>query len=109
MATQLSAWTEEKPRKAGNGASPDLTARSGEKVVPISPTVLHRMVMSRNLVIGIQPLFTKQQAADYVQCTPRYLERQIRTGRLRVLKPTGKLLRIRRSDLDAFLESGSTI
>ena len=27
----------------------------------------------------------------------------------RVLKPTGKLVRIRRVDLDAFLESGATI
>jgi len=38
MATQSSAWTEEKPRKAGNGAGRGSAARSGEKVVPISPT-----------------------------------------------------------------------
>src|SRR2546430_7676007 len=38
MATQPSAWTGEKPRKAGNGASRGSAARSGEKVVPISPT-----------------------------------------------------------------------
>src|SRR5438128_5511545 len=38
MATQSSAWTGEKPRKAGNGASRGSAARSGEKVVPISPT-----------------------------------------------------------------------
>src|SRR5881628_1115375 len=38
MATQSSAWTGEKPRKAGNGAGRGSAARSGEKVVPISHT-----------------------------------------------------------------------
>src|SRR6476469_10258694 len=38
MATPTSAWTGEKPRKAGNGAGRGSAARSGEKVVPISPT-----------------------------------------------------------------------
>jgi excisionase family DNA binding protein len=54
-------------------------------------------------------ILTKQEAANYVRCTPRYLERQISAGRLKALKPTGKLVRIRRADLDAFLESGATI
>src|SRR5213593_396545 len=38
MATQSSAWTGEKPRKAGNGAGRASAARSGENVIPISPT-----------------------------------------------------------------------
>jgi excisionase family DNA binding protein len=54
-------------------------------------------------------IFTKQEAANYVRCTPRYLETQIRLGRLKALKPTGKLVRIRRADLEKFLESGATI
>jgi excisionase family DNA binding protein len=54
-------------------------------------------------------ILTKQEAATFVRCTTRYLERQIRAGRLRALKPTGKLVRIRLRDLDKFLESGSTI
>jgi excisionase family DNA binding protein len=57
----------------------------------------------------IPAILTKRQAAEYICCTPRYLETQIRLGRLKALKPTGKLLRIRRADLEAFLESGSTI
>ncbi len=57
----------------------------------------------------ISTILTKQEAATFVHCTTRYLERQIRAGRLRALKPTGKLVRIRRSDLEAFLESGATI
>ena len=54
-------------------------------------------------------ILTKQQAAEYLQSTPRYIERAVQSGRLRALKPTGKLWRVRRSDLDAFLESGATI
>jgi excisionase family DNA binding protein len=54
-------------------------------------------------------ILTKQQAAEYLQTTPRYIERMVASGRLRALKPTGKLWRVRQSDLDAFLESGATI
>jgi len=57
----------------------------------------------------IPAILTKRQAADYICCTPRYLENQIRLGRLKALKPTGKLVRIRLSDLEKFLESGATI
>src|SRR5258705_13202582 len=38
MATPSSAWTGEKPRKAGNGAGRGSAARSGEKVFPNPPT-----------------------------------------------------------------------
>jgi excisionase family DNA binding protein len=120
MADQLSAWTGEKPRKAGTGAGRDSTARSGEKVVPISPTGSTpesdgQVTQSRGLSLrvsetwGSHSLLTKQQAASYVGCSRRYLERAIITGRLRALKPTSKLVRIRLKDLDAFLESGATI
>jgi excisionase family DNA binding protein len=54
-------------------------------------------------------VLTKHQAAEYLQATPRYIERMVQNGRLRALKPTGKLWRVRLSDLDAFLESGATI
>jgi excisionase family DNA binding protein len=53
-------------------------------------------------------ILTKQQAAVYVQATPRFLERMVKAGRLRALKPTGKLWRVRLSDLEKFLESGAT-
>jgi excisionase family DNA binding protein len=59
--------------------------------------------------IQLPAILTKQQAAEYLQTTPRYIERIVQSGRLRALKPTGKLVRIRLKDLDAFLESGSTI
>ena len=57
----------------------------------------------------IPAILTKREAANYVRSTTRYIERMIRAGRLRALKPTGKLVRIRLKDLEAFLESGSTI
>jgi excisionase family DNA binding protein len=54
-------------------------------------------------------LLTLNDAAQYAICTPRYLQHQIRAGRLKALKPTAKFLRIRRAELDRFLESGATM
>ena len=54
-------------------------------------------------------ILTKPEAAAFVRGTTRYLERQVRAGRLKALKPTSKMVRFRRADLEAFLESGSTI
>jgi excisionase family DNA binding protein len=53
-------------------------------------------------------LLTKKQAADYLQVTPRYIERAVSAGRLLAFKPTGGLWRVRKSALDAFLQSGAT-
>jgi excisionase family DNA binding protein len=58
---------------------------------------------------AISTILTTQQAAERIQCTPRYIQRMVRSGRLRALKPTGKLVRFRQSDLDAFLESGASV
>ena len=57
----------------------------------------------------IPAVLTIAEAAEFLRCTTRYLERQVTQGRLRACKPTGKLWRVRRSDLEAFLESGATI
>ena len=48
-------------------------------------------------------ILTKEQAAQYLGCTVRYIERQIRAGTLRACKPTGKFVRIFRTDIDQFL------
>jgi len=58
---------------------------------------------------GDSAVLTKAQAAEYLQATPRYIERQVKAGRLRACKPSGKLVRILRRDLDAFLQSGATM
>lgn len=57
----------------------------------------------------LAPLATTQDACAYLQCTRRYLERMVRSGRLRALKPSRKFLRFRQADLEAFLETGATI
>lgn len=53
-------------------------------------------------------IFTKVQAAKYLSVTTRYIERMVAEGRIRAYKPTGKLWRVRRTELDKFLESGAT-
>ena len=108
------------PAKRRTGLSS--RGRGFEKAAPLKEGV-RTPVMAINAVPGSsgaqsahvigtwdnQPLLTLKQAAVYAICTPRYLQNQIRAGRLKALKPTGKLLRIRRSDLDAFFEAGATI
>jgi excisionase family DNA binding protein len=55
------------------------------------------------------PILTKEQACALLACKPRYLERAIRSGRLRACKPTGKFVRIFRKDVDSFLNQGASI
>jgi DNA binding domain, excisionase family len=54
-----------------------------------------------------EPLITVPGACAYIKCTRRYLARMVASGRLHALKPSGKLIRFREADLDAFLESGA--
>jgi excisionase family DNA binding protein len=54
-------------------------------------------------------ILTKQDAASLLKVTTRYIDRQIRAGRLRACKPSGKMVRIYRRDLDAFMESGASM
>ena len=54
------------------------------------------------------PILTKLEAAAFLRCSPRYVERQVKLGRIKAYKPSGRLWRIRRTELEAFLESGAT-
>jgi excisionase family DNA binding protein len=54
-------------------------------------------------------ILTREEAATYLRCTPKYIDNQIRAGRLRACKPSGKFVRIYLRDIDAFLSSGSSI
>src|SRR5882724_9831641 len=75
MATQSSAWTGEKPRKAGNGAGRGSAARSGEKVIPISHTGsaqdIHRTpphsVEAEQGVLGSMLLSPRQAIGECVE------------------------------------------
>src|SRR3954467_7213301 len=75
MATPPSAWTGEKPRKAGNGAARGSAVRSGEKVVPISPTAssqdIHRTpphsVEAEQGVLGSMLISPRETIAECVE------------------------------------------
>jgi replicative DNA helicase len=75
MATPPSAWTGEKPRKAGNGAGRGSAERSGEKVIPISPTGseqdLHRTpphsVEAEQGVLGSMLISPRETIAECVE------------------------------------------
>jgi replicative DNA helicase len=75
MATPPSAWTGEKPRKAGNGAGRGSAARTGEKVIPISPTGsaqdVHRTpphsVEAEQGVIGSMLISPRETIAECVE------------------------------------------
>src|SRR6267142_999691 len=75
MAPQSSAWTGEKPRKAGNGAGRGSAARSGEKVIPISHTGsaqdIHRApphsVEAEQGVLGSMLISPREAIAEVVE------------------------------------------
>jgi excisionase family DNA binding protein len=79
------------------------------KKQPLAEAVNSNVVRLSSSLAANSAILTKQQAAEYLQTTPRYIERMVSSGRLRALKPSGKLWRVRRSDLDAFLEKGASI
>ena len=54
-------------------------------------------------------ILDKRQAAHHIQTTTRFLECAVKLGRLKALRPTAKLWRVRLRDLETFLESGSSI
>ena len=55
--------------------------------------------------LGNSPVSKFKQAAQYVICTPCFLQRQIRIGNLRAVKPSREMVRIRLAELESFLES----
>ena len=54
-------------------------------------------------------ILTREEAAAYLRCTPKYVDNQIRAKRLRACKPSGRFVRLYLRDIDAFLSSGSSI
>jgi excisionase family DNA binding protein len=62
-----------------------------------------------SLINGENQILTKVETAQLLKCTTRYVERAISAGRLRACKPSGKFVRIFRSDIDRFLLSGASM
>ena len=54
-------------------------------------------------------ILTKREAAEYLRTSTRFVERMVQRGRLRAFKPTSGIFRVRRSDLDEFLNRACTI
>jgi excisionase family DNA binding protein len=54
-------------------------------------------------------ILTREEAATYLRCTPKYIDNQIRVGRLRACKPSGRFVRLYLRDIDTFLSNGSSI
>jgi len=71
--------------------------------------MLNSMYTQPQAEAGNSEILTKAAAAEYLGCTVRYLERQIRLGRLRACKPSGKFVRIFKKDINAFLDSAATM
>ena len=53
-------------------------------------------------------ILDKKQACALLGCNKRFLEKQMKSGRLRYAKPSYKLVRIFRADLDAFLNASAS-
>jgi excisionase family DNA binding protein len=49
-------------------------------------------------------LLTKEQVSKLLQVSPRYIERQVKLGKLRALKFSSRLLRFRLADVNSFSE-----
>jgi len=57
----------------------------------------------------VPEILTKHQVAQLLGVTPRYIERQVTAGRLKACKPTKKVVRFYRRDIDSFLGSGASL
>ncbi len=51
-----------------------------------------------------RPFLTLAEAAEEIGCTRRFLERRIEDGELRVFRPSTRLIRIRRTELEKWIE-----
>jgi excisionase family DNA binding protein len=54
-------------------------------------------------------IMNKREAAQYLRVVTRTLERLASSGRIKVYKPSFSIWRVRKSELDRFLESGASI
>ncbi len=55
------------------------------------------------------PYLTKKQVAEIMQVSPRFIERMVKSGRLRMLKVSSRLVRFSASDIDAFMAAGGSL
>lgn len=54
-----------------------------------------------------RPFLTMAEAALMIGCTRRFLETRVEDGELKVFRPSARLVRIRRTELERWIESFS--
>jgi len=52
-------------------------------------------------------ILSLNQAAELLGCSRRFLELEAARGKLTVLRPSARLIRIRRTDLDRYLDASA--
>jgi len=65
--------------------------------------------MTEQTTVSSDTLMNKREAAQYLRVVTRTLERLASSGRLKIYKPSFGIWRVRKAELDRFLESGATI
>jgi excisionase family DNA binding protein len=55
-----------------------------------------------------RPFLTLQEAASEIGCTRRFLERRIEDGEIRVFRPSRRLVRVSRVELNRWVEAFSS-
>jgi len=58
--------------------------------------------------VSSSAILNKREVAALLKVSQRYVERQVRAGRLRAYRLSHKTIRFRRSDIDQFVESMAT-
>jgi hypothetical protein len=104
MATPSSAWTGEKPRKAGNGAGRGSAAQSGEKVVSISPAGA-----AKTSVPGLRINRAAYSPAEFAALCgrhPSWAYRLLYGGKVNALTDLGRIL-IPASELERILSGAA--
>ncbi len=56
----------------------------------------------------VEPIYSVEQAAERLGITPEILRRWLRAGKIRGSKLTGRVWRIRESDIQEFLDRTAT-
>jgi excisionase family DNA binding protein len=64
--------------------------------------------MKSNPAADSPQFLTIDQVAQEIGCTRRFLETRIKDGELRVFRPSARLVRIRRDELERWIEAYSS-
>jgi excisionase family DNA binding protein len=79
------------------------------KMKRISTQNRDRLTSGNGIGIVNTAIYSKREVAALLGVTPRYLERVIASGKLRVFKPSRKLVRISGKDVAAWLDAHASI